>query len=260
MSIKFRPCRTAAQALSVVARNQSSRYSLHVAANSATGLGNPSNLAHRRPHPIAGAFFVPAVSCYGGCAWEAFGPAGFQVPGLPTCAQLPPIRLVTNVAAPFKLGVPPDEARPRPQSVQQLQSSRSASRHGYVCPSRKLEPSHSTGPLQPAHEQGARLGNRRGCAMKQLRAEPETAGVTSFSGCNLDGQSLFKVNPEVPVSDALEHASCLMDCANKLAVMAACELEDPGAALWAVHYLNEMAKALVDDVTTGVFIASKGAK
>ena len=96
--------------------------------------------------------------------------------------------------------------------------------------------------------------------MKQLRSEPKTAGVTHFSGCNLDGLSLFKVNPEVPVSDALEHASCLMDCANKLTVMAACELEEPGAALWAAHFLNEMAKAVVDDVTTGVFISSRGAK
>lgn len=96
--------------------------------------------------------------------------------------------------------------------------------------------------------------------MNRLGSEPKTAGVTSFSGCNLDEQYLFKVNPEVPVSDALEHASCLMECVNKLTVMAACELDDPGAALWAAHYLNEMAKALVDDVTTGVFIASRGAK
>lgn len=259
MSIKFRPCRTAAQALSVVARNQSSRYSLHVAANSATGFGDPS--LRRRTGAtisIAGAFFVPAFSLYGGCARETFGSAGFlltRFANLRTAATL--IRLATNRGSSH---LRRSSTHAHPQTVQQLQSSRSAPSHGHVCPSRKLEPSHSTGSLQPAHEQGASLGNRRGCAMKQLRAEPETAGVTSFSGCNLDGQSLFKVNPEVPVSDALEHASCLMGCANKLAVMAACELEDPGAALWAVHYLNEMAKALVDDVTTGVFIASKGAK
>ncbi len=37
------------------------------------------NLAHKRPHTIAGAFFVPAMLCYGGCAWDTFGYAGFQV-------------------------------------------------------------------------------------------------------------------------------------------------------------------------------------
>ena len=50
----------------------------------------PELLGAQAPHPTAGAFFVPAVSCYGSCAWETFGSAGFQVPGSPTCAQLPP--------------------------------------------------------------------------------------------------------------------------------------------------------------------------
>jgi hypothetical protein len=86
-------------------------YGLPVAANSATGFGDPSSLAHRRPHPKAGAFFVPEVSCYGGCAWETFGSAGFQVPGSPTCAQLPPIIVWRrSVAVPSKLGAPPMHA------------------------------------------------------------------------------------------------------------------------------------------------------
>jgi len=52
-------------------------YSLSVAANSATDLGR--SIISRRTsahHPIAGAFFVLAVSCYGGCAWDTFGCAG----------------------------------------------------------------------------------------------------------------------------------------------------------------------------------------
>ena len=98
MSIKFRPYRTAAQALPVVARNQSSRYSLHVAANSATGFGDPS--LRRRTGAtisIAGAFFVPAFSLYGGCARETFGSAGFlltRFANLRTAATL--IRLATS--------------------------------------------------------------------------------------------------------------------------------------------------------------------
>ncbi len=52
-------------------------YSESVAANSATGFGDP--ITSRRisaHHPTAGAFFVPAVKCYGGCARETFGSAG----------------------------------------------------------------------------------------------------------------------------------------------------------------------------------------
>lgn len=47
------------------------------------------------PITIAGAFFVSAVSCNGGCAWETFGSAGFLFLGSPTCVQLPPNRLAT---------------------------------------------------------------------------------------------------------------------------------------------------------------------
>ncbi len=48
------------------------------AANSATGFGDPSHVRRNSaPITIAGAFFVPAVPCYGGCARETFGSAGF---------------------------------------------------------------------------------------------------------------------------------------------------------------------------------------
>lgn len=50
-------------------------YGLSVTAKSVTGRGNPN--FRRTSAPIsAGAFFVPAV-CYGGCAWDTFGCAGF---------------------------------------------------------------------------------------------------------------------------------------------------------------------------------------
>lgn len=65
----------------IVASNCDARYGSPVAANSATGLGNPiSKRRNSAPITIAGAFFVPAVTCYGGCAWEAFVPAGFLLP------------------------------------------------------------------------------------------------------------------------------------------------------------------------------------
>ena len=53
-------------------------YCLTVAANSATGFDGP-NYPRRTSAalPTAGAFFVPAVRVYGGCAWETERSAGF---------------------------------------------------------------------------------------------------------------------------------------------------------------------------------------
>ena len=78
MPDQFMPHRKNPQAFRTVALSKNRRYSLAVAANSATGLGNPTkSRRNSAPITIAGAFFVPAVTCYGGCAWEAFVPAGF---------------------------------------------------------------------------------------------------------------------------------------------------------------------------------------
>ena len=53
-------------------------YSSPVAANSATGFCSP-NISRRTSAavPKAGAFFMRAISFYGGCAWGAFERAGF---------------------------------------------------------------------------------------------------------------------------------------------------------------------------------------
>ena len=73
-------------------------YSLPVAANSATGFDGPiSKRRNSAPIMIAGAFIAPAVTCYGSCAWEDFGPAGILLPrsvNLRTAATL--IRLTAN--------------------------------------------------------------------------------------------------------------------------------------------------------------------
>ena len=69
------------RSITLVASNRARRYGSPVTANSVTGLGNPiSKRRNSAPITIAGAFFVPAVKCYGGCAWEAFVPAGFLLP------------------------------------------------------------------------------------------------------------------------------------------------------------------------------------
>lgn len=73
MKIVIRPKR--------IAKLNSMAYSFPVAANSATGFGSPDKQkAHRRHRSTAGAFFVPAVSFYGGCVWGALGRAGFLLP------------------------------------------------------------------------------------------------------------------------------------------------------------------------------------
>ena len=78
MPVQFKPHSKSAQDPQTVALSKMGRYSLDVAANSVTGLGNPlNNRRNSAPITIAGAFFASAYSFYGGCAWETFGSAGF---------------------------------------------------------------------------------------------------------------------------------------------------------------------------------------
>ena len=81
MHAKSIPCPIFAQALRDIeglARLLLWGYSLPVAANSATGFGDPVNNRRTGAHTlIAGAFFVPAMPCYGGRAWETERSAGF---------------------------------------------------------------------------------------------------------------------------------------------------------------------------------------
>jgi hypothetical protein len=89
--------------------------------------------------------------------------------------------------------------------------------------------------------------------MTQANLNLHTAGTTPF-GRSLDGHKLFTVNPDIPAIDALEHASILQDCANKLMTEAAFGDPTGHAALSAV-YLNEMGKALMDDVAQAMAAA-----
>lgn len=72
--------RSAAVTGSTVANHPHPAYSSPVTVNPVTGFDGPNTTRRTgAPIPIAGAFFVPAVSSYGGCAWGAFGRAGFRV-------------------------------------------------------------------------------------------------------------------------------------------------------------------------------------
>jgi hypothetical protein len=68
----------------------------------------------------------------------------------------------------------------------------------------------------------------------------------------ISGKPLFSVNADVPTVDALEHASCLMECAARLSLTVATETAEGGEA-FAVHYLAEMVKALIDSCASGAF-------
>lgn len=63
-----------------VASTPTRMYRPPVTVNPVAGRGNPNiKLAHKRPMSIAGAFSMPAMSLYGGRAWETFGSAGCQL-------------------------------------------------------------------------------------------------------------------------------------------------------------------------------------
>ncbi len=66
------------RSITFVASNRARRYGSPVAANSATGFCSP-NIVRRTSATVskAGAFFMAAISLYGGCAWGAFERAGF---------------------------------------------------------------------------------------------------------------------------------------------------------------------------------------
>lgn len=73
---------------------------------------------------------------------------------------------------------------------------------------------------------------------------PELTTPVSFFRANSQAQNLFSVVAGIPATDALSHASCLLDCAISL-------LEDDtatSAAAEGASRLLEMAKAAIDAV------------
>ena len=83
-----------------------------------------------------------------------------------------------------------------------------------------------------------------------------TVGSATFAKCNAQNQPLFRINAGISCEEALEQASLLMDCVNKLTLLSG--MENDNAVVWASHYLGEMAKAIIDDVTSGLQMAQGG--
>lgn len=78
-----------------------------------------------------------------------------------------------------------------------------------------------------------------------------TVGGASFGKCNVQDQRLFSVNAGVSGEEALQHASLLLNCVNTLSFLGTMDDGDE-TMRWASHYLSEMAKAIIDDVTLGL--------
>lgn len=78
-----------------------------------------------------------------------------------------------------------------------------------------------------------------------------TVGGASFGKYNAQNQRLFSINAGASAEEALQHASLLLNCVNTLSYLGA--VDDGSEAMrWASHYLSEMAKAIIDDVTLGL--------
>jgi len=88
-----------------------------------------------------------------------------------------------------------------------------------------------------------------------MTASVKTLGIVTFAPCGDKDQSLFKVNPDIPVGEALEHASNLFYYAKKLMLDAAMEPQGERYA-WPAYYLCEMGKAVVDDLSQALLPAT----
>lgn len=79
----------------------------------------------------------------------------------------------------------------------------------------------------------------------------KTVGGATFGACNAENQRLFSVIAGISGEEALQHASLLLNCVNRLSYLGA--MHDGHETMrWASHYLSEMAKAIIDDVTLGL--------
>lgn len=80
--------------------------------------------------------------------------------------------------------------------------------------------------------------------------EVSTVGVVTFADCgeNKHDMKVLRVNAGVPLREALEHASHLLYYAKVLSLEAAMDTGGEHYA-FASHYLGEMGKAIVDDIS-----------
>lgn len=77
MSCQITPWAASGLMATTLAPASTPAYTANAPAKSGAGLGRPTKARRTcAPFPTAGAFFVPARSCYGGVRWDTFGCAG----------------------------------------------------------------------------------------------------------------------------------------------------------------------------------------
>lgn len=90
-----------------------------------------------------------------------------------------------------------------------------------------------------------------------LQSNTTTLGNTAFVQCGQPHQMLFRLSGGIPMSDALEYASDLLSCVNRMSLLAT---HGDGAeeCAMAAHYLSQMSKAVIDDVATALLKSGAG--
>lgn len=89
-----------------------------------------------------------------------------------------------------------------------------------------------------------------------MSRNPITRAVPLFTSAS---GALMSVNASMPVSDALEHASCILDAIDDLAINIS-EFGFKGSEIFAIQCLAETAKGLVDASIGGLLDAERYAK
>lgn len=86
----------------------------------------------------------------------------------------------------------------------------------------------------------------------------QTAVTRQEGFAGRSGVPLFSVNAGVPVTDALEHASCVLSEIEGLAGAMGHEMLSAAEGAFVIQYLAEQAKALVDAAVMGCHAQAQG--
>ena len=156
MPDQFMPHRKNPQVICTVALSKNGRYSLAVAANSATGFGDPRYLAHRRPIRQQALFLCPPFRVMAAVRGRPSGLPGSKFP----------VRQPAHSCHPKSFGDDQWQLHlqtwsvtyARPQSVQN--SRRRSSSYGSRRFTRQLQPFYTPLPLQRPYVQGSRQKRR----------------------------------------------------------------------------------------------------